>query len=77
MMPRIYDEEGFQVHIWPNDHAPAHVHVYRAGGLAVVNLVSLELRAAYDMKPGDVRRGMEIVEEYRVRFLKEWRRIHG
>ena len=76
-MARLYDEDGFEVHIWPNDHAPAHVHVYRAEGLAVVNLLTLEVRQAYDMKPKDLRRSVEIVEEYRLRFLKEWRRIHG
>jgi hypothetical protein len=76
-MARIYVEDGFQVHLWPNDHAPAHVHIYRGEGLAIINLATLELRAAYDMKPPDVRRSMEIAQEYRVRFLKEWRRMHG
>jgi len=76
-MSRIYDEDGFQVHIWPNDHPPAHVHVYRGDGLAIVNLATLEVRDAFDMRPRDVRRSLEIAEEYRVPFLREWRRIHG
>lgn len=76
-MARIYGEGGFQVHVWPNDHPPAHVHVIRAEGLVVVDLLTLNIREAYDMKPKDVRRACEIVEENRGTFLLEWRRIHG
>ena len=47
-MARVYDGDGFQVHVWLNDHPPAHVHVYRAEGLAIVNLLTLTVRAAYD-----------------------------
>jgi len=75
-MARVYDGDGFQVHIWLNDHPPAHVHVYRAEGLAIVNLLTLTLRAAYDMKPGDLRRAVAIVEANRSRFLQKWRDIH-
>lgn len=76
-MSRIYGEGGFQVHIWPNDHPPAHVHVVRAEGLAVVDLLTMSIREAHDMKPPDIRRAFRIVEENRDRFLLEWRKIHG
>jgi len=75
-MARVYDGDGFQVHIWLNDHPPAHVHVYRAEGLAIVNLLTLTIRAAYDMKPADLRRAVAIVEANRLRFLQKWREIH-
>ncbi|HSU14798.1 hypothetical protein [Longimicrobium sp.] len=41
------DEDGFHVHIWPNDHIPAHVHVYRAEGLAIIEIASPRVRVAY------------------------------
>jgi hypothetical protein len=75
-MARVYDGDGFQVHIWLNDHPPAHVHVYRAEGLAIVNLLTLTVRAAYDMKPADLRRAVAIVEANQIRFLQKWREIH-
>ena len=75
-MARVYDGDGFQVHIWLNDHPPAHVHVIRAEGLVIVNLLTLTVRAAYDMKPTDVRRAVAIVEANRSRFLKRWKEIH-
>ena len=77
IMSRVYDEGGFQVHIWPNDHPPAHVHVYRAEGLATIDLHTLEVRAAYDLKPADLRRACELVEENRSFFLLKWRHTHG
>ena len=76
-MARVYDGEGFQVHIWLNGHPPAHVHVYPAEGLAIVNLLTLTIRAAYDMKPAELRRAVAIVEANRSRFLQKWREIHG
>ena len=75
-MSRVYDRDGFQVHIWLNDHPPAHVHVHRAEGLAIVNLLTLTIRAAYDMKPADLRRSVSIVEANQLRFLQKWREIH-
>jgi hypothetical protein len=75
-MARVYDRDGFQVQIWLNDHPPAHVHVYRAEGLAIVNLLTLTIRAAYDMKPADLRRAVAIVEANRSHFLRKWKEIH-
>ena len=37
-MPTVLRFNGHRVVIWPNDHAPAHVHVISAGGEAVFNL---------------------------------------
>lgn len=77
LMARIYDDGAFQVQIWPNDHIPEHVHVYRAEALIIIVLATLEVRAAYDARPPDIRRAVGIVEQNRARFLAEWRRMHG
>lgn len=76
-MARIYHGNGFQVHVWPNDHPPAHVHVIRAEGLAIIDLLTLHVREAYDMKPAELRRALRIVEDNRSQFLRKWRKIHG
>jgi len=36
-MPNVLSENGFDVMIYPNDHRPAHVHVYKSG-LVVISL---------------------------------------
>jgi hypothetical protein len=76
-MVRVLDEDGFQVQIWLNDHEPAHVHVYRAEGLVVINVAPLQVRAAHDVGRRDVRRAMELVSGNQLYLLRRWREIHG
>jgi hypothetical protein len=76
MVRAIGDEDGFTIHIWPNDHEPAHVHVYRAEAMAVIELGSLTVRGAYDMRVKDLRRAVEIVRANRGVLLRRWREIH-
>ena len=76
MVRVIDDQDGFTVHIWPNDHEPEHVHVYRAEGMAVIVIRSLEVRDAYDMKVKDLRRAAEIVRANQIVLLRRWRQIH-
>lgn len=76
-MVQVYHGDGFRVHIWLNDHEPAHVHVYRAEAMAIIEVTSLRVRAAYGMKPPDLRRALEIVEQHQPWFLQRWSQIHG
>jgi hypothetical protein len=76
-MVQVHHGDGFRVHIWLNDHEPAHVHVYRAEAMAIIEITSLHVRAAYDMKPPDLRRAVEIVEQHQSWFLQRWSQIHG
>jgi uncharacterized protein DUF4160 len=76
-MVRVLESAGFVVHIWLNDHEPAHVHVYRAEGLVIVEIRTLRVRASYDMKPGDLRRAQDLVWANRLLLLRRWREIHG
>jgi hypothetical protein len=36
-MPQVLEQNGFRVMIYPDDHRPAHVHVYKSG-LIVIRL---------------------------------------
>jgi hypothetical protein len=36
-MPTILSQDGFDVMIFSNDHAPAHVHVLKAGAIVESN----------------------------------------
>lgn len=80
-MVTILKEGGFRIVIYTNDHAPAHVHVIKAGGEAKINLSgtdgNAELVWADGCKKSDVRRAMQIVETHRESFLAEWSKIHG
>jgi Domain of unknown function (DUF4160) len=37
-MPTIIKQDGFRVVMYPNDHIPSHVHVYKGGGEVRINL---------------------------------------
>jgi len=37
-MPTILRQGGFDVMIFTNDHPPAHVHLFKAGAEAVLDL---------------------------------------
>lgn len=66
--------------IFTDDHEPAHVHVY-ADGEAKIQFVGQsgrpELMWVQDMKAGDVRKAMAIVNLNRLVLLSRWRQIHG
>jgi Domain of unknown function (DUF4160) len=37
-MPTILREQGFRVVIYPNDHLPSHVHVFKGSGEVRIEL---------------------------------------
>lgn len=82
-MPTVHRQDGFQFKVLlpPREHGPAHVHVSKAGGIAVVNLPdarqTLSLRTVYDMKDSDVVAAVRLVEENVDKLLRAWRKYHG
>lgn len=76
-MPTIHRQDGFAVMIYTDDHLPAHVHVWKAGGEVLINLDDASIREINDMGRRDVRRAVEIVEANQESFRRRWREIHG
>jgi hypothetical protein len=59
------------------DHAPAHVHVQKAGGEAKFNLMPVELVKAEGMKLAEVTEAFTIACQHQSELLKAWNEIHG
>ena len=38
-MPTIIKQDGFRIVIWPNDHLPPHVHVFKSDAEVKIELV--------------------------------------
>lgn len=80
-MPTVHREEGFDIIVYPNDHAPAHVHVFKGDGTIQINIGNADTAAsvieAWNMKPKDVARAVEIVGENWQALLRKWKEIHG
>lgn len=80
-MPTVLRQDGFNIIIWTDDHAPPHIHIFRAGEELVVNLgdtqTGIEIRENKGMKRNNIRRAVDIIEANRFFLLQEWERIHG
>lgn len=83
-MVKIHDEGGFRVYVYapPREHQPPHVHVEALrGGELLVRLgdesTPSSLWQNHHMSAPDAREALRIVELHKLRFLDEWRKLHG
>lgn len=78
-MPNVLSENGFQVMIYPDDHRPAHVHVYKSG-VVVISLNNRRtppsVREIVGMSRQDVRAALVLVTQHKQHLVKAWRRHH-
>jgi hypothetical protein len=76
-MGTVHRESGFTFRIWSEDHEPPHVHVWKGGGRARIDLWPVAFRDQRGMKHNDIVRAVAIVQKHRDMMLNEWREIHG
>jgi hypothetical protein len=77
-MATVHRENGFELRIWPNDHTPPHVHAWKAGGMAKIELVDgFGIVKVRDMKGMDVVRAVRIVMANEEKLMQAWEEIHG
>lgn len=67
--------------IWPNDHLAPHVHVFRAGSEAIIELGSDEslpfVKLNYGMNRRELSIALVVVASNKNEFLKHWEETHG
>ena len=83
-MVRILEEGPFRVYLYspPREHQPPHVHVECTRGGEVLIVIGDEYEPPFvwqnhHMRAADARQALRIVEENQMRFLAEWKRLHG
>ena len=76
-MPTVLQAEGFYIKIRLNDHEPAHVHVTKSGGEAVIRLDPVVIQRIWNLNKQDASRAKRIIEANQENLLKAWRSIHG
>ena len=78
-MPQVLVQNGFRVMIYPDDHHPAHVHIYKSG-LIVIRLNNRRtppsIREVIGMSRKEARDALLLVTEHKKVLVKEWRKIH-
>lgn len=81
-MPTVYKEDGFRVVIYPNDHLPRHVHVFKAEAEVIIQLGNeLELASIEqiygNINSKEVAKALRIVQSNQAKLLVAWKTIHG
>lgn len=76
-MPTVLRVGGFTFRIWPGDHMPAHVHVFKAGGEIVVELEPIRVREIWGLSSRDAVKAVRIAEDHQEMLLAAWRTLHG
>ncbi len=82
MMPQIIPSyKGWRVVIWPNDHAPPHVHVLGPCVLARFDLLCDLALVRYKSSEGFSLKQLKLVEAYLLKHVVTlcvaWGAIHG
>ena len=62
-MPTVLRAQGFAIKIHFNDHAPAHVHVFKAEGEAVIGLEPVLILRFWEMSRSDLANAKRIIGE--------------
>jgi hypothetical protein len=79
-MPTVLRIGGLWFVIWPNDHAPAHVHVFSAEAEAKIELgkpnAHPRLIENRRMTRSDLSKALKGVSEHRLLLMEEWRKFH-
>ncbi len=80
-MPTVLRVDGFQVRIFPNDHPPAHVHVFKGGAAIVIELGTASrpprIREISGMTRPDAVKAVTLVEEQQILLRRKWEELHG
>ena len=80
-MPTILNINGFRIIIWPADHEPPHVHIFKGDGEAKIYLGNDDnaphLAMIYGLTRQEARQSWELVAKHQKALLAAWRRIHG
>lgn len=80
-MPTILREGGFEVMIFPGDHLPPHVHIFKGSGTVVVSFIGPEqmttLREVHGLKAKEAKAALLLAHKHKVTLLKAWEQWHA
>lgn len=75
-MPSILIE-GFQFQVFPGDHLPPHVHVFRGSGRARVVLLPMDVEDQLGFKRQELAKIFKLAREHRATLLAMWEEVNG
>lgn len=72
-MPTILYLFGLRFFFYSDEHLPMHVHVKNGDGKAKILIETASVVENNGLKPADVRKAVEAVEQYREDMIREWK----
>ena len=77
-MPTVLRKEGFSVRIYPNDHDPPHVHIFKAEGEIKATIAEVpELLDVIKMSNKDVKKALELIKHHHQELLEKWSHFYA
>lgn len=76
-VPTIISADGFEIRILTNDHRPAHVHCFKAGRFAKVEIAGSPVVVSTTMSFRDTKTVLGLVDAHLSELRHEWKKIHG
>lgn len=76
-MARVFSENGFVGHVFPDDHNPPHVHVFKAGSEIRINIETFGFEGPHSMSDRDANAALDLVIKHSALCWKKWRQFHG
>ena len=76
-MPTIIKHDGFRIVIWPNDHMPPHVHVFKRDAEVKITLLKpIVFNIEGKISNKDLVKALNLVIENQIELLERWKEIH-
>ena len=72
IMPTILFLFGLRFFFYSDEHLPMHVHVKNGDGKAKINIETAEVVENNGLKPADLKKAVDAVQQYRDEFIKAW-----
>jgi hypothetical protein len=76
-VPTIVRSGGFEIRILTFDHPPAHVHGFKAGKKAKIEIADDVLLVKTTMSRPDAATLLALVTANLALFQREWKKLHG
>lgn len=72
-MPTILFLFGLRFFFYSEEHLPMHVHVKNGDGKAKIIIETAEVEENNGIKPADLKKAVEAVNQYKVDMIKAWK----
>ena len=71
-------QHGYDVRMYPGDHDPPHVHVWKGGRQVKIDLESMDvISTSHDFKSREIRQIIILLREHESHLLSVWERLRN